>query len=201
MKSFLNKVSSDNFKQVNQLNIIFIDVDGVLNNANTSVTSFYCVESFLLEKLKKIIEKTNGTLVLSSSWRTFPVSRGALEEILEKNKVKYYISCTPNFRTNRVDEILAWIKDNTTYFDNNPTILEELNFSVNDTIFPEYLPLNLVKLNEKIKINNFIAIDDMDLMKEGTHTHYIGAHFIHVDKKVGLSEDDVKLAINKLNNK
>lgn len=48
---------------------IFLDVDGVLNGQHSfNETSLY---PFYLNNLKKLINKTNAKIILSSSWRNF----------------------------------------------------------------------------------------------------------------------------------
>lgn len=49
--------------------IIFLDIDGVLNNAKSDISQLFIIEKDLLQILKKIIAATNASLVLSSTWR------------------------------------------------------------------------------------------------------------------------------------
>lgn len=54
------------------MKIIFCDVDGVLNNARTTGRSpggYKGVSDELIRKLKRIVEKTDARIVLSSDWR------------------------------------------------------------------------------------------------------------------------------------
>lgn len=54
------------------MNVLFLDVDGVLNGANTKekTPSGYCfVEDEKIEILKQIIDEGNYQVVLSSTWR------------------------------------------------------------------------------------------------------------------------------------
>ena len=53
-------------------NIIFLDIDGVLNNYNTEARcqGFVGVSGRLVKILKKIAEQTNAKIVLSSSWKS-----------------------------------------------------------------------------------------------------------------------------------
>ncbi len=54
------------------MKIIFLDIDGVLNNIRTRVTfeNFVFVDDDKIVLLKDLVEKTNSKIVLSSSWRT-----------------------------------------------------------------------------------------------------------------------------------
>ena len=54
------------------MKVIFLDVDGVLNNDATTVRTKQgadFVDDFLIKRLKRLIDKTNATVVMSSSWR------------------------------------------------------------------------------------------------------------------------------------
>ncbi len=53
------------------MKIIFLDIDGVLNNTRTkeTVDDFIFVEDNKILLLKEIINKTGAKIVLSSSWR------------------------------------------------------------------------------------------------------------------------------------
>ena len=54
------------------LKIIFLDVDGVLNNDATTTrtkSGAEFVDDYLIERLKRLINETDATVVLSSSWR------------------------------------------------------------------------------------------------------------------------------------
>ena len=54
------------------MRVIFLDVDGVLNHdSSMELTKDYWTkpEPYLIQKLKKIVDKTDAKLVLSSDWR------------------------------------------------------------------------------------------------------------------------------------
>lgn len=53
------------------MKIIFLDVDGVLNNTRTAETfeDYIFVSDEKIELLKEIVDKTDAKIVLSSSWR------------------------------------------------------------------------------------------------------------------------------------
>ena len=81
--------------------VIFLDVDGVL-----------CIngkfQSCLIKNLKKIIDKTDAIIVLSSNWRLYPQYRDRLEIILGRYELKVH-GCTENFDDERPLEIYKWI--------------------------------------------------------------------------------------------
>jgi hypothetical protein len=94
--------------------IIFLDIDGVLNNAKSDVSQLYVMEPDLMKLLKKILQSVPGCgLVLSSTWRYTKTTRARALEFFQLVDLPSYISCTPNLGTNRVDEILCWLKENT----------------------------------------------------------------------------------------
>lgn len=52
--------------------VIFLDIDGVLNNENTiekTPAGYTGIDDLLLENLKCVIERTGAKIVLSSSWK------------------------------------------------------------------------------------------------------------------------------------
>lgn len=54
------------------MKILFLDIDGVLNNNQTRTVTFdgWCfVDDYLVERLKQIIDATGAKIVLSSTWR------------------------------------------------------------------------------------------------------------------------------------
>ena len=55
--------------------VIFLDIDGVLNCGRTpNPRKFpYVVDTRLLSRLKKLLDRTGAKIVLSSSWRLDPV--------------------------------------------------------------------------------------------------------------------------------
>src|SRR3954454_18061920 len=57
------------------MNVIFLDIDGVLNSdATPNPRKFpYIVDPDLLAIFKDLVSRTGATVVLSSSWRTDPV--------------------------------------------------------------------------------------------------------------------------------
>lgn len=59
------------------MKIIFLDVDGVLNNNQTNTRNplgFIGVDDTLCRRLRKIVVATGAKIVLSSAWRHYPKS-------------------------------------------------------------------------------------------------------------------------------
>jgi len=179
--------------------LIFLDIDGVLNNASSDVTQLYVMEEDLLILLKRLLDQIpNCGLVLSSTWRYKEVTRAKVIQFFHSANVPAYISCTPNLGTNRVDEILTWLYENTDFCVEGWEAIKTL-LPV-ESRFPEDLPLEAFSINPPLeKVTHFIAIDDMDLKKEKSNfVDFITPRFVHIDKKVGLTEKDVEEAINML---
>ena len=98
--------------------IIFLDVDGVLNNENWIKDTKTDLIPEKIELLKEIVEKTGAKIVLSSSWRVMktelPLDVGnPMLEYLEKELKKYGLTIydkTPVIGYNRPKEIKAWLE-------------------------------------------------------------------------------------------
>ncbi len=90
------------------MKVIFLDIDGVLNCANTKQRhrGFIGIDPYMALIFCRIPEATGAKVVISSSWRHF---KGGLEEI-EKQVCKF-IDITPTLRGEiRGEEIEAWLK-------------------------------------------------------------------------------------------
>jgi hypothetical protein len=104
------------------MNIIFLDIDGVLNTERFikyQIEHHECdpyeadfnFDPICMKNLKKLIDKTNSYIVISSSWRT---SKRLINEI--SNNLKLYdinnrfFSSTPNLiDKTRGEEIEFWL--------------------------------------------------------------------------------------------
>ncbi len=128
------------------MKVIFLDIDGVLNNDKTYRNIYYeykiigrkrlDIDRFRLRLLKKIVEQTNAVIVLSSSWRLkgrrqngfLPLTKKGIE--LVKLFKKYGLSIydiTPYIDGKRDVEIFYWLettKDNIESF----VILDDESF-------------------------------------------------------------------------
>jgi len=190
--------------------LIFLDIDGVLNNGASDMTKMYVMEIELLKRLHYLIQETNVSLVLSSTWRYTEVYRTKLNDYFSNAKIPQVISCTPNLGTNRVDEILWWLVKNSNFSkksSDDDTCKEtnwvdiEKNLIEIESKFPEDLPNHLYQLPSPLTgVTHFIVIDDMNLANEKSNFfHLMEPHFVHIDKKLGLTDKDVEMAIKLLN--
>ncbi len=91
------------------MNVIFLDIDGVLNCEDTpNPRKFpYVVDARLLSLLKGLLARTGANVVLSSSWRTDPIGLLA---------AKYYdvpfIDVCPDLpAVSRCEEMLRWLSE------------------------------------------------------------------------------------------
>lgn len=162
-------------------NIIFLDIDGVLNHEmfyrkrheegfnpeNYPLTEF-CPEA--VKNLNVLIEKGNAVICVSSSWRLGRTIE-ELQELLNSVGVKGNVvgrTCSKLNRskygeTVRGDEIKHWFE-----------------------CYPE---LDRDYMGRPIP-NNYVILDDDNDMSNEQKTH-----FIHVDRWFGLTEKDVEKAI------
>lgn len=91
--------------------ILFLDVDGVLNNNVTLQKGIpVCPEKMSL--LKAVTNITNCNIVLSSTWRLFPETRKELKIEFDNAQVPIWIDTTPSMPGPRSQEIQTWLKDN-----------------------------------------------------------------------------------------
>ena len=89
------------------MKIIFLDIDGVLNNHNTLGESLNW-EPDLVEILNRVIKETKAKIVLSSTWRWIERYRNII-----KNDMKIdFIDVTPKLWEERGHEIQAWLDEN-----------------------------------------------------------------------------------------
>lgn len=174
--------------------LIFLDIDGVLNNADSDTTEKYVIEEDLIERLKKIVDSVPGcAIVLSSTWRYKLFSREKVKEIFASHKIPLYISCTP-YGSNRVDEIGCWLGTNTDFPVSESCKDSMLNYFSEEFTVKEYI------LEKQLKgLENFIVIDDTNLVRERREfTPILSERFVHVNQITGLSEEDVVKSIHLL---
>lgn len=100
--------------------IVFLDVDGVLNNGSWAKAMFdegvrvyrddLLYEPSLMQ-LRRIIDETGAKIVVSSAWRHIPESYEHLREWLERFGMEIYDK-TPYVGGERGDDITAWFNRN-----------------------------------------------------------------------------------------
>ena len=80
-------------KKGRSMKVIFLDVDGVLNN-NDNLFNEKQINAKLVKRLAVLVQKTNAKLILSSAWRERPSAIGALMAALDKENL-YLSGMTP----------------------------------------------------------------------------------------------------------
>jgi hypothetical protein len=127
-----------------RLSIIFLDIDGVMNNSKSWKLP---LEKQILDGkvklLKKIVDETGAEIVISSSWRHYGKHMKIIKEALDKYDLSVFsITPTLNGESKRGDEIRQWLKfyPKSTKF----VILDD------DTDMCEYRKTHLIKTNYDI---------------------------------------------------
>ena len=157
------------------MNVIFLDIDGVLNSKywnethEEEISEGKLVDEGLVKNLGKLIEETEARIILHSGWKYWfdeniqPLRIEAihLKEVFWKNGISISgvtpdlasdeIKLTKKFSKVKADEILSWLKD-------NPT-------------------------------EKWIVLDDLDL-----HNEIVAEHQIKTDANTGLTDLDVNRA-------
>ena len=92
------------------MKVLFLDIDGVLSKC-LYPNCHGNVQYKKIKILKKIIDKTNCKIVLSSYWRTNEILYKNISKKLSKYDLKI-MDKTPIYGSNkRADEIYDWLKD------------------------------------------------------------------------------------------
>lgn len=117
------------------MNLIFLDVDGVLNSQKFADKMLkYCnidpfendmLDDHAIRLLKVLVDETNARIVLTSSWRNFGDSLSKLAKQLSHHKL-FIWSETPRCKDEnscRGDEITLWFRRNVGVF--NYVILDD----------------------------------------------------------------------------
>ena len=169
--------------------IIFLDIDGVLNSTN-SLYENESLEDVLVLRLKKIVDATGAKLILSSSWRELWT---AVKKLMDKlDKYDMYLS---GMTDNGVE--LSFIKEKGL----KPTkkYLEYHGYSYEKDSYIDVTHdrgAEIYKwLNDHPETNSFVILDDetFDIIT------YFPNNFIKTNFKTGLTDEDVKKAIELLN--
>jgi len=102
------------------MNIIFLDIDGVLNDFEKSWREVpdYCPDIVprCVVNLNKIIRASEAKLVLSSSWKDL-ITQGHMsvygfERLLQTHGVQsFLLAHTPHLSGERWNEIAAWLRE------------------------------------------------------------------------------------------
>lgn len=98
------------------MKLLFLDVDGVLNNfevVNSLPRMNDALGEHQLRLLKTLVSEAECQVVLISSRRLFPDSQARLEVAFQEHGIPVWIGVTPHLKTGRrADEILGWIREN-----------------------------------------------------------------------------------------
>lgn len=93
------------------MKILFLDIDGVMNNARSSQTAdrYLPIEPYAVLLLDRIIQATGCQVVLSSSWRHMLDWKDMMKRFMPSVE---FLDKTPRVDGGfRGDEILKWIID------------------------------------------------------------------------------------------
>ncbi len=161
------------------MNVIFLDIDGVLIPNNYCDKNNLDISGEKLKLLKHIIDETNSKVVLISNWRFFKEENNGLLfnkliKILEDAGIFIY-DLTPIIK-------LKMVKNN-----------DKIGFDPYTMRSGE-----IYKWLSENDVDNFIIIDDEDYLYD-----FFGYddNLILTDNNLGLTNEDVIKAINILNRK
>jgi hypothetical protein len=148
--------------QTNRYNIIFLDIDGVMNSNNHLVESkaheYLEFDPICVESLKKILKETNAKIVISSTWRI----KRSLEELKRIFSIydisNYIIGVTPNLWKERGHEIQE-------YIDIHKNIIKKFVIIDDDSDMEHLMPY-LVKINYLNGLTNEEAERVINYFKE-----------------------------------
>lgn len=117
------------------MKIIFLDIDGVLNNSETATRCHGAIgiDPFLVAIFNRIIFATDAKIVISSSWRH---SKDGLDEI--RKKVMSFIGITPTLPLSGGAETMERGKEIQTWIERHPEIKIEKYAILDDN--SDFLP-------------------------------------------------------------
>ena len=146
------------------MNVIFLDIDGVLNNDDSlTAEGCYSICPDMVIMLKRIINATKAKIVLSSTWRLYPESVEILKEktgleLFGMTKQLRPRKLSQSFSAFRCDEITEWLSRHEV--DQFAIIDDDTNAEIKGHFFKTKM---LVGLTEEIAddvINHFDSEDD-----------------------------------------
>lgn len=158
------------------MNIIFLDVDGVLNSfrklklvyekTNKPHSGYnYPFDEICLKNLKKLVEETNSKIIITSTWRKSELGLNKLLSILKEYDLdKYVIGCTPILET-KEKEIKQYLLNipkpyNFIILDDNSNLNKFLPYLIKTD---SYVGLTLKNVEDGIKILNKESIKSKKL--------------------------------------
>ena len=152
------------------MKILFLDVDGVLNNNLTRTITFdgWCfVDDYLVKRLKRIIDATGAKIVLSSTWR----------------------DCW-----NREDE-----SKNEPFFNQLRNKLKEYGMEIWDALPMPMRPSRGTAINEWFELHKDLNIESFVILDDWYDMGIYRDHLIQISGGIGLTDEDVNEAISFLN--
>tara|TARA_Y100000310_G_C20641622_1_gene794276 strand:- start:380 stop:847 length:468 start_codon:yes stop_codon:yes gene_type:complete len=149
------------------MKIIFLDVDGVLNNVNDGTFSqSQAISGENFNNLKHIVAATNAKVVLSTSWR-HDAGLAIISKHLEDANIEV-IGLTPSLC---------------------PTIIMNDEDDVPRSVeIQVWLDKNVAKFDDLVI---YVILDDEDHAADNN----MQMNFIHVNTRTGLTEDDATKAV------
>lgn len=155
------------------MKVIFLDIDGVLNFDDTEARlpdGCLGIAEAPLKKLKKIVHETGARIVLSSSWRKFWAINDEIFDGIDKLNNEYLVKKLGRHGLHIMDKI-GGQSSSTRYQD-----------------IKDYLAC-------RSNISHYVVLDDE--VFEGYML--IQDHLVITNHFMGLTDDDVELAIRILN--
>lgn len=154
------------------IKVIFLDFDGVI----TTLNSGYRLDYDKVDMIKEIIDKTDAKLVISSSWKSYD-----LKSTIEDLKKSGFTLC---------DHIIDITPSLGIFKYNNNDGEARTEFHI-----PRGIEIDFWLEHTNYNVLNYVILDDFDDM-----LYVQKDNFIQTDMYNGLNDNDVKKAIEILNN-
>jgi hypothetical protein len=142
------------------MNVLFLDVDGVLNN--TSCNEKVSFKNLLI--LKEIINKTQCVIVISSTYKLLDSNMSYLWDVFNNFDININIHSIKEF----------------------PSTYDLLDLYDNMDRSDEIM-LTLDDIKKKYNINNWVVVDDGDLLNNNQSAK-LKDHFVKTDPQEGLTK-------------
>ena len=130
------------------MNIIFLDVDGVLNNFDSDR-----FDKGMIDIINYITNKTNFKVVISSSIRKNPLLLNKLKMKVNNiiGKTKNFSKFITHFQTSRVAEIMEYISSNNI---NKYLVIDDVNLLIENFYFVHENGLQQKDIKHILKLLN-----------------------------------------------
>lgn len=161
------------------MNIIFLDIDGVLNSkSGTNISEKFGLDDKLIANLKHIIDSVPNTkIVISSTWRAFEY-----DELHTSAEIPWRTILTHKLGFTNISDVI--IGDTPFFMDNDK--------NRRGREIKHWLDENRIDK----KVNQFVIIDD----EISDITEIFPNNTLKIDSNVGLTHNDAKSAIWTLTN-